>query len=96
MMPSSRYAKLLDSIEAIPALNESNRVLRQTKEKLEKEISEVNAKLEEAERSVEPLKLQLREAEEREDKIQAELEAMKGDNQRWRQRANQLIEKNQV
>jgi prefoldin subunit 5 len=45
---------------------------------------------------MEPLRRQLREAEEREDKLQAELEAMKGDSQRWRQRANQLIEKTNV
>ena len=96
VMPSSKYAQLLESVEAIPALNESNRVLRQTKEKLEKEIVDVNAQLDEAAKSVEPLKQQLREAEERQDKLEAELEAMQGDNQRWRQRANQLIEKNQV
>jgi len=96
VMPSSKYAQLLESVEAIPALNESNRVLRQTKEKLEKEIVDINAQLDEAAKSVEPLKQQLREAEERQDKLEAELEAMQGDNQRWRQRANQLIEKNQV
>jgi nucleoprotein TPR len=96
VMPSSKYAQLLESVEAIPALNESNRVLRQTKEKLEKEIVDINVQLDEAAKSVEPLKQQLREAEERQDKLEAELEAMQGDNQRWRQRANQLIEKNQV
>ncbi len=95
-MPSSRYSKLLENVEAIPALNESNRVLRETNEKLKAEVTELNANLTEARKSVEPLQNQLRDAEEREDKLQAEVEAMKGDNQRWRQRANQLIEKNQV
>jgi len=95
-MPSSRYSKLLENVEAIPALNESNRVLRETNEKLKAEVTELNANLTEARKAVEPLQNQLRDAEEREDKLQAEVEAMKGDNQRWRQRANQLIEKNQV
>jgi len=96
ILPSSKYAQLLENVEAIPALNESNRVLRQNKEKLEKELQEATANLEEALKSCEPLKQQLREYEEREDKHLAELEALKGDNNRWRQRANQLIEKNQV
>ena len=77
-------------------MNESNRVLRQNKEKLEKELQEATANLDEAVKSCEPLKQQLREYEEREDKHLAELEALTGDNTRWRQRATQLMEKNPV
>ena len=96
ILPSSKYARLLENVEAIPALNESNRVLRQNKDSLEKEMEAAKAKFDEAVRSVEPLQQKLREAEERGDRLSAELEALKGDNLRWRQRANQLIEKSHV
>lgn len=95
-MSSSKYASLLESVEALPALNESNRGLRHAKERLESELAEANSKLKEANEAVDPLRQQLREADERHDMLQAELEAMKGDSQRWKARANQLIEKNQV
>ena len=95
-MPPSKFAKLLENVEALPALKESNRVLRETNEKLEAEVAALTSKVAEASEAVEPLKQQLREAAEREEKLQVEVEAQKGDSQRWRQRSNQLIEKNQV
>ena len=96
ILPSSQYAQLLQNVVTLPALNESNRDLRQNNESLKKEIEAVKAEFEEAVRTMEPLQQKLREAEERADKLSAELEALKGDNLRWRQRANQLIEKSHV
>ena len=96
VMPPSKFTKLLENVEALPALKESNRVLREANEKLEAEVASLNAKVVEADKAVEPLKLQLREATDREEKLQVEVESLKGDSQRWRQRSNQLIEKSQV
>ena len=96
ILPSSQYAQLLQNVVTLPALNESNRDLRQNNESLKKEIEAVKAEFEEAVRTMEPLQQKVREAEERADKLSAELEALKGDNLRWRQRANQLIEKSHV
>jgi hypothetical protein len=38
VLPPSKYAKLLETVEAVPALNESNRALRLAKERLENEV----------------------------------------------------------
>ncbi len=55
----------------------------------------MSSKLAEAEANLEPIQDKLKNFEKAEEKASLELSALKADNQRWRQRVNQLIEKHQ-
>lgn len=95
VMPSSRFAHLMEQVQSIPALSDSNRVLREEKDKALRKLEEISAELKASLEAAAPLKARIASLEEAEENAGAEMEALKADNQRWRSRANQLIEKHQ-
>merc|ERR1719192_1621858 len=95
LLPSSAYSALMEKVEALPAISDSNRVLRSQNEKLEMEMRDVADKYNKANAELEPLRATLKAREEEAEKTSAEMTAIKADNQRWKARVTQLIEKHQ-
>ena len=95
MLPSSKYSQLLEKVQTIPALSDSNRFLREERDTLKSSLEETTEKLKALQDSSAPLQEKLKNLTETEEKSSAEITALKADNLRWRQRVNQLIEKEQ-
>ena len=95
MLPSARFDELVEKIQTIPALRDSNRVLREENMKLDKGIDELSIQLQQSKDEIEPLKSQIKAQDEVQDKQKTEIEALMADNQKWRSRVSGLIEKHQ-
>merc|ERR1711953_1563297 len=75
--------------------SDSNRFLREERDALKSSLEETSDKLKILQEQSAPLEEKLRNLTETEEKSSAEISALKADNLRWRQRVNQLIEKEQ-
>merc|ERR1712051_1041846 len=95
VLPSSKYSLLLEKVQTIPALSESNRWLRDERDQLKSKLVQIETQLKEYETKLTPLQEQIMKMQEEMDKEKAENVTLKTDGQRWRQRVNQLIEKHQ-
>ena len=95
LLPSAKYSQLLERAQTIPALNDSNRILREERDGLKAKLLDCETKLREHQTILEPMQEKLKALQENEDKSNAELAALKADNKVWRDRAKQLIEKHQ-
>ena len=95
MMPSTRFDDLMEKIQTIPALKDSNRVLREENNKFSVTIDQLQNELAVAKSTIDPLKAQLSSHEEVQDRQKSEISALMADNQKWRNRVTGLIEKHQ-
>ena len=77
VLPSAAYSQLMEKVETLPAISDSNRVLRNQNEKLELQMRDTTDKLNKAVEELEPLRAKLQAHEEEAEKISAE---MKGNN----------------
>jgi nucleoprotein TPR len=92
---SVRYADLLQKVQTVSALADSNRMLREEKLKLTEELNGVKQRLTIAEDNLKPLQEKLKGLAEKYNASTAEIQSLKLDNTMWKDRANQLIEKQQ-
>ena len=95
MMPSTRFEDLMEKIQTIPALKDSNRVLREENNKFSERVDELQNELLQATNEIEPLTAHITAQEEMHERQKAELSALMTDNQKWRNRVSGLIEKHQ-
>ena len=94
-MSAARHAELLEKVQTVSALNDSNRLLREERDRFAVSVTEQADKLAAAEARLKPVQERLHAMEGGEEQLRNEMKTLKEDNQRWRQRANQLIEKHQ-
>ncbi len=92
---SGRYADLLQKVQTVSALTDSNRMLREEKAKLDGELA--TSKTENINLTAElgPLREKVRTTDEREEALKLEMQALRQDNSVWKARAEQLVEKQQ-
>ena len=95
LLPSSKYSLLLEKVQTIPALSDSNRILREERDRLKVQLSDLDSKLKHKEDFYVTMEKEFKDLKEQNDKTQVELSAVKADNLRWRSRVDQLIEKHQ-
>ena len=95
MLPSTRFDDLMEKIQTIPALKDSNKVLREENNKFSNRVEELLNELEQSKNEIEPLKAQINAQAEVYDRQKAEMSAIMADNQKWRSRVSGLIEKHQ-
>ena len=73
-------------MQTIPALSDSNRILRDERDRLKLQVENFQTQLKENRDQMIPMHEQLKVLQENEDKANAEMTALKADNARWRNR----------
>jgi len=93
LMTASKHAELIRKVESLAALTDSNRLLRDEKDRLAEIVESSTLRATEALAKVEPLELKLKEAEERASTLQVEKAAIQLESEGWKKRSDQLVEK---
>merc|ERR1712142_921445 len=93
LLSASKHGELIRKVETLLAVTDSNRMLREEKDKLEKEVSKVKEALEKAESVINPLGEKLKTAEEKVATLQVEKLAVNAEAEKWKKRSDQLVEK---
>ena len=73
-------------MQTIPALSDSNRILRDERDRLKLQVENFQTQLKENRDQMIPMQEQLKVLQENEDKANVEMTALKADNARWRNR----------
>ncbi|KAF6202591.1 hypothetical protein GE061_002989 [Apolygus lucorum] len=91
---AERHAQLLTKVETLNELTENNKLLREDRDKLKVTLAEVEKSLASMENEVlVPNQKKIASLVAQVEQLQTENTALKADNQRWRDRTNELIEK---
>lgn len=90
---TEKHAEVLRSVETLNAITDSNRVLREERDSLKKSVQEQVQRIEKLEEQLIPLQETNRSLQAKIDSVTNENVALKGEITRWKNRANQLIEK---
>jgi len=93
VMSASKHSELIRKVETLSAVTDSNRMLREEKEKLEKDVHDYKEAAAKAESLVTPLEEKLKVAEERVSTLQVEKHAQQSEAEKWKKRSDQLVEK---
>ncbi|RDD46225.1 Nucleoprotein TPR [Trichoplax sp. H2] len=89
---AAKYTNLMEKVENLNLLNESNRLLRDEKEKLEQQVKQQTAKISQLEKDIQPLRDSNRTLKVEKDTLLAEKAAMGKEIEQWVKRSNQLLE----
>merc|ERR1712083_1142289 len=92
-LSGSAHAELVRKVETLSAITDSNLLLREELARFKTTVGDWEKKATEAEDAVKPLEIKLREVEERASNLAVEKAALQTESDKWKQRANQLIEK---
>ncbi|KAL1517690.1 hypothetical protein ABEB36_001425 [Hypothenemus hampei] len=90
---AAKHAEVLRKLETLNAITDSNRALRQERDQLQSEITELRIRAEKLESEMAPLQERNRDLMTKADQMQTENISLRSECNRWRQRANLLIEK---
>lgn len=93
VVSSAKHAEVLRKLETLNAITDSNRTLRQERDELLAQITELRERAIKLEAEVTPLQEKNRDLATKADQMQTENISLRGEATRWRQRANMLIEK---
>ncbi|KAF7268978.1 hypothetical protein GWI33_017962 [Rhynchophorus ferrugineus] len=93
VVSGAKHAEVLRKLETLNAITDSNRALRQERDDLLAEMTALRVRAEKLESEVAPLQETNRDLMTKADQMQTENISLRGECTRWRQRANQLIEK---
>ncbi|CAH1106510.1 unnamed protein product [Psylliodes chrysocephalus] len=93
VVSAAKHAEVLRKLETLNAITDSNRTLRQERDTLVAQITDLRSRAETFETEVEPLQEKNRELTTKADQLQSENISLRAECTRWRQRANMLIEK---
>merc|ERR1719233_500735 len=86
VMSATKHSELIRKVETLSAVTDSNRMLREEKEKLEKEVFKYKEAATKAESVVAPF-------EEKVSTLQVEKHAQQSEAEKWKKRSDQLVEK---
>ncbi|XP_078680358.1 nucleoprotein TPR-like isoform X2 [Branchiostoma floridae x Branchiostoma belcheri] len=87
-----QHQELIKKVETLNVLTDSNKLLREEKEKVEGQLQEVTAKVQQLQKDIEPLQESNRKLSTMNGSLQAENTMLKKDVDRWTARTHQLIE----
>lgn len=93
VVAASKHSELLRKVETLNAITDSNRALREERNSLATKVQELTSKLNSLTEKFAPLREKSRDLETQVEMLQQENTALKADTQRWRQRAEELVEK---
>ncbi|XP_030839084.1 nucleoprotein TPR isoform X3 [Strongylocentrotus purpuratus] len=90
---TAQHQDLMKKVQSLNVVTDSNRLLREEKERVEQQLQQLKAKVSELEGAILPLQEQTRTITAQRDALAAEKVALSNEVNRWKQRTNQLIEK---
>ena len=93
MMSASKHSELIRKVETLSAITDSNRMLREEKEKVEKDNEGLKLAIAEAEAFKGPMGEKLKQNEERVNTLVVEKIALQTEADKWKTRSDQLVEK---
>ncbi|XP_018575772.1 nucleoprotein TPR isoform X3 [Anoplophora glabripennis] len=93
VVSAAKHGEVLRKLETLNAITDSNRTLRQERDTLLTQITELRERAERLEAEVAPLQEKNRDLTTKADQMQNENISLRAECTRWRQRANMLIEK---
>jgi nucleoprotein TPR len=94
-MSSTKHAELLEKVQTVSALNDSNKMLREERDHFMKSLNAQADCLSASEAKLKPCQARISALEQIEEELKVESVVLKADNNRWKTRANQLVEKHQ-
>jgi len=93
IMSASKHGELIRKVETLSAVTDSNRMLREEKDKLVKEVEKQKETASKAESVLAPLEEKLQISEEKASTLLVEKVALQADAKKWKERSDQLVEK---
>ena len=93
VLSATKHGELIRKVETLSAVTDSNRMLREAKEKLEKMVEEANAKASSAQASLAPMEAKVKDCEERVANLVVEKAVLQKESDEWKKRSDQLVEK---
>ena len=93
IMSASKHSDLIRKVETLSAVTDSNRMLREEKEKFEKENESLKATIKESEALKIPLEEKLKQSEEKVSALVVEKLSLQSEVEKWKKRSDQLVEK---
>ncbi|XP_070555151.1 nucleoprotein TPR-like [Ptychodera flava] len=89
---AAQHQQLMKKIETLNVLTDSNKLLREEKDRLEQQRQQLECKVKELESAVTPLQEQNREMSDKNVALLAEKDSLTSEVKRWKARTNHLIE----
>ncbi|XP_038056577.1 nucleoprotein TPR-like [Patiria miniata] len=89
---TAKHQELLKKVETLNALTDSNRMLREEKDRLDQQVQQLEAKVGQLENDIQPLQDQNRDLEAKRDALNTDKIGLTIEVTRWKQRTNHLIE----
>ncbi|XP_022089783.1 nucleoprotein TPR-like isoform X2 [Acanthaster planci] len=89
---TAKHQELLKKVETLNALTDSNRMLREEKDRLDQQVQQLEAKVSQLEANIQPLQDQNRELTAERDALTTDKTSLTIEVTRWKQRTNHLIE----
>merc|ERR1719284_727879 len=93
VLSATKHGELIRKVETLSAVTDSNRMLREAKEKLEKMVEESNAKASSAQAALAPMETKVKDYEERVANLVVEKAVLQKEADEWKKRSDQLVEK---
>ena len=93
MMSASKHSDLIRKVETLSAVTDSNRMLREEKEKVEQENESLKKQVTEFEAMKGPLEEKVKNTEDRVNTLVVEKVALQSEVEKWKKRSDQLVEK---
>ncbi|XP_055956661.1 nucleoprotein TPR isoform X2 [Patella vulgata] len=89
----SEHADILKKIQNVNILSDSNKILREERDRLKQDYLTLEAKVKKMEDNINPLQATIRNLETQKGLLAGEKQALESEVTRWKSRTNQLIEK---
>merc|ERR1712045_100330 len=93
MMSASKHSELIRKVETLSAVTDSNRMLREEKEKVEKENDKLKSTIAETESQKGPMEEKIKQTDEKINTLVVEKLALQSEVDKWKKRSDQLVEK---
>ncbi|XP_048255424.1 nucleoprotein TPR-like isoform X4 [Haliotis rufescens] len=87
-----QHADLMRKVENMNVLTDSNKLLREERDKMQQQVTSLEAKIRKMESDIQPLQANLRSVQAQRDTLSAEKTAIQNEVERWKGRTNHLIE----
>merc|ERR1719436_324250 len=90
---ASKHSELIRKVETLSAVTDSNRMLREEKEKVEKENDKLKSTIAETESQKGPMEEKIKQTDEKINTLVVEKLALQSEVDKWKKRSDQLVEK---
>ena len=93
LMTAGKHAELLRKVESLAALTDSNKMLREEKDRLATVVENFRIEAEQAKEKIAPLNVKIKDLEDKYGTLLTEKLALQTESEGWKKRSDQLVEK---